>query len=60
MDASGRQTDANGRLQGLFGRQTGGHGRQIVEMDAKGGRRHPPIPPQQMPRWGEARHLLKI
>ena len=27
--------------------------------DAKGGRRRHPHTPQQMPRWGEARHLLK-
>ena len=28
-------------------------------LDPKQGPQIPPIPPQQMPRWGEARHLLK-
>ena len=29
------------------------------EMAGTGDARTPPYPPQQMPRWGEARHLLK-
>ena len=45
MDASGRQTAKMDANRGVFGRQTGANGRQIVEMDAKGGRHFPPIPP---------------